>query len=120
MKLNEAKDQLTKKGITFETIGKGNKIIRQVPDKGTPLANGNRVYLITEDPKNITIPDMKGSSLRDVLEFCTLLDISYTITGEGYVVSQEITKEENQVHVNFTLAPLNSVVDESKGETPPK
>ncbi|OPA78769.1 stage V sporulation protein D [Paenibacillus selenitireducens] len=120
MKLNEAKDQLTKKGITFETIGKGNKIIRQVPDKGTPLANGNRVYLITEDPKNITIPDMKGSSLRDVLEFCTLLDISYTITGEGYVVSQEITKEENQVHVNFTLAPLNHVADESKGEPPPK
>lgn len=120
MKLNEAKEQLTKKGITFETIGKGSKIVRQVPDAGTPLASGNRVYLITEDPKNITIPDMKGSSLRDVLEFCTLLDISYSIKGEGYVVSQKITKEENHVHVDFTLAPMNEEADETQKESPSK
>ncbi|WP_314584480.1 penicillin-binding transpeptidase domain-containing protein [Paenibacillus terrigena] len=116
LKSSEAKEKLTNQGITFDTIGKGSTIVRQVPDAGTPLAQGNRVYLITEDPKNITMPDMKGSSLRDVLEFCSLLDISYTITGEGYVVSQETTKDGDNMHVNFKLEPMKG----APSDPPPK
>ena len=117
LKIADAKEKLTNQGITFDTIGKGSNIVRQVPDAGTPLAQGNRVYLITEDPKNITMPDMKGSSLRDVLEFCTLLDISYTVTGEGYVVSQETTKDGEKIHVNFKLEPMTG---ELSDPPPPK
>lgn len=113
----DAKSQLTHAGITFETIGDGDEVIGQYPEAGLPLPQSKRVYLFTEDPKNMDVPDMKGASLRDVIEMCSLLGIDYSVSGEGYVVEQTVTQNGDVRKAEFTLepsAPSDSAEDESE------
>ncbi|MBB3127079.1 penicillin-binding protein 2B [Paenibacillus rhizosphaerae] len=81
--VKDAKQKLLNVGIDFETIGKGTSVIRQFPAAGTPMIPGQRIYLLTEETDKMTVPDLKGESLRDALDILTLLKCSVTVQGEG-------------------------------------
>lgn len=106
LKATEAKEKLNHLGISYSTIGKGETVLRQFPDAGAYLTSGKGVYLITEEVTDAKVPDMKGASLRDVLEISSLLNLSASVTGEGYVVDQEVSKTEDKVSVSFKLEPI--------------
>ncbi|WP_068616352.1 penicillin-binding transpeptidase domain-containing protein [Paenibacillus tuaregi] len=105
MSLKNAKSTLTKKGIPFETLGKGSKVISQYPKAGTMLSSAQRVFLLTEDSKTMDIPDLTGVSLRDAMEILTIMQVSVSAQGEGYVVSQKVTKSGGKRSVALTLQP---------------
>ncbi|USB34497.1 penicillin-binding transpeptidase domain-containing protein [Paenibacillus sp. YPG26] len=117
LQLRDAKSSLTKKGISFETLGKGSKIISQYPKAGTMMSSAQRVFLLTEESKSMQIPDLTGVSLRDAMEILTLMQVSVTVNGEGYVSSQKVTKTGGKRSVLLTLQPPSAPVKDASGGT---
>ncbi|WP_051286944.1 penicillin-binding transpeptidase domain-containing protein [Paenibacillus taiwanensis] len=116
----EAKKRLAEKGIVFETVGAGVEVKRQYPEPGTELAVGQRIYLLTDEPAKMPLPELKGKSLRDVLEITSLLEWKLTMEGEGYVKEYTKSTENGQriVHVKLepTLALEAAKAEEEKTE----
>lgn len=86
MTAEEGKKVLSSKGMNPIVIGQGNKIIKQIPESGSKLLAGERVVLRTD--KDLTIPDMTGWSLRDVMKIAKAGNLKLNSVGKGYVVKQ--------------------------------
>ncbi|MNX45001.1 Stage V sporulation protein D [compost metagenome] len=117
MQLRDAKSSLTKKGISFETLGKGSKVISQYPKSGTMMSSAQRVFLLTEESKAMEVPDLTGVSLRDAMEILTLMQVSVSVDGEGYVASQKVTKTGGKRSVLLTLQPPTAAVKNTDSST---
>ncbi len=115
----DAQNALLKQGIAYETVGKGSKIVRQYPEAGVKMKPGQRIYLLTEDSANMTIPDFTGVSLRDTLQVLTLMKVGVQVSGEGYVVSQKAQMVSGKRIVNVTLQPAKETVTGVKPEETP-
>lgn len=103
--LQAAKDKLAASGITYATLGKGDKLVSQFPKAGSTLQPQQFVYLLSEAGENISIPDVKGRSLRDAMELLSALSVTVRSQGVGYVVSQTTTKENGKRVVTLQLEP---------------
>ncbi|WP_068696442.1 PASTA domain-containing penicillin-binding protein [Paenibacillus yonginensis] len=115
--LKEATSQLINSGIAYETLGKGSKVISQFPKEGTPMEAGQVVYLLTEESKTMAVPDLTGESLRDAVEVLSLMGISVTAEGEGYVTGQSVTANKDGTRkVHLKLAPPSTTLDTSSGD----
>lgn len=90
--LEKVKESLTNKKIEPIIIGNGSTIIKQYPSKGNKVLSYDKVFLITNDT-NYTLPDLTGWSRKEVITLLDLLNIEYTLEGNGYVTSQSIPKE---------------------------
>ncbi|KAF6568372.1 PASTA domain-containing protein [Paenibacillus sp. EKM202P] len=112
----DAQNALLKQGIAYETVGKGSKIVRQYPEAGVKMKPGQRIYLLTEDSANMTIPDFTGVSLRDTLQVLTLMKVGVQVSGEGYVVSQKAQMVNGKRVVSVTLQPAKETVTGVKPE----
>lgn len=86
--VEKAEDTLAKKGLKPVMIGKGNKVAAQLPSAGATILEGERVLLKTNG--ELTMPDLKGWSKRDVMKLAKIADLKLTLTGNGYVVSQNV------------------------------
>ncbi|WP_276355933.1 penicillin-binding transpeptidase domain-containing protein [Cohnella caldifontis] len=100
----QAKNELSRRSFDVQVIGKGSKVLQQLPKGGSILPTSQPVYLLT-DAKPGTVPDMAGLSLRDAMSMCSLLKVSCTVEGEGYVVSQKAQSSGGKTAVQLTLAP---------------
>ncbi|RCX22821.1 penicillin-binding protein 2B [Fontibacillus phaseoli] len=105
MSLQEAKNLLGSKGISYATLGSGKELVSQFPKAGSTLKAGQHMYLLTEEGKAMTIPNLKGESLREAMELLSALQVSVTAEGEGYVVSQTASEEGGQRKVHLVLEP---------------
>ncbi|MBE9912764.1 PASTA domain-containing protein [Paenibacillus donghaensis] len=101
----DAEKQLLKSGIAFDTLGKGPKVMKQFPAKGTPLNPGQRIYLLTETDKTMEVPDLRGESLRDALDVLTLMKVAVNVNGEGYVAGQQVVNQGGKRIVQLTMKP---------------
>ncbi|MGE6487894.1 penicillin-binding protein [Paenisporosarcina sp. NPDC076898] len=72
------------------TIGGSGKVQEQFPAAGTEILPGSLVLLKTEGP--ITIPDFTNWSKRHVWVYQMLSGLNIEVVGEGYVVSQSVSK----------------------------
>ena len=79
--------ELTNNGIVPIVIGSGNKITKQSIKKGTSLAQGDKIILLTNS-SNYKIPNLTGWSKIDVITLFKMLNVKYEIKGTGYVVTQ--------------------------------
>ena len=78
--------------ITF--IGTGPTVIDQYPQEGSTIITGQNVMLLL-NRDNITMPDMRGWSRKEVTAFWELTGIEITLDGSGYVTEQSIDVGEN-------------------------
>ena len=85
-------DKLKKQGITVIKLGNGKYIINQYPEKGTKVLVGNKLFLLTNDSE-YKMPNVIGWSSSEVITLCKLLDIEYTITGNGIVTKTSIAPD---------------------------
>jgi penicillin-binding protein 2B len=113
----QAKAEVKVKGMDFEQVGNGTKVLQQIPPAGSVVHPTQRVYLITEPPEKLAIPDLTGVSLRDALEFTTLIGVRLIPEGQGYVVSQQQETLNNVKVLRVKLAPQEegTVIDPSTG-----
>lgn len=73
-------------------IGEGNKIINQVPPKGTVMNLNNKIFLLTNTQK-LKMPSIIGWSKSDVQTYFNLIGIKVTYDGYGYVKECSIEKD---------------------------
>lgn len=103
--LEQATAKLQGKSLKAEVVGKGKTVKQQIPASGTKLALNQTVYLLTEERAEMAIPNMRGSSLREALEICSLLGIRAVAEGEGFVTDQTLAKLNGERVVKLTLSP---------------
>lgn len=108
--LADAKKKLLADGISYTTVGSGNKVVKQYPASGAAMTGGQTIYLMTEDPTKMSIPDLKGESLRDALQILSLMKVEVTATGEGYVSEQVESSSGGRRSVTLTLKSARATV----------
>jgi penicillin-binding protein 2B len=90
-------DLLEKKGLRPIILGDGKYIINQYPLKNVTTTYGSKVFLLTNGT-NFVMPDVVGWSSNEIITFCKLIGLNYTINGYGNVTSVNIPANEN---INF-------------------
>lgn len=90
----ETYDKLEKCGLNPIVIGDGEKIINQYPEVGTKLNINNKVFLLTNGT-NYIMPDITNWSRSEVSVFTDFIKLKTEYSGNGYVKSYSIKKNEN-------------------------
>lgn len=116
--MKEARELLLNQGFDFVVVGNEATVESQYPEAGTKLATGQRIYLLSEQGDQPTIPDLRGESLRDALEVLSLLKIGIAVEGEGYVVDQVEEVKDGKTHLTLKLEPLNEYGENIPVEPP--
>lgn len=100
-----SKEALKNSGLEVITLGDGERIIDQYPEKGGKVTKGSKVFLLTNS-LNITLPSMIGWTSNETGNFCTLAKVTCTTSGYGRVKSQSIepgTVLSIDSKIDFTL-----------------
>lgn len=95
-------------GLEAQVIGTGTKIVSQHPSPLEKVYPPSKVELITNQMKGVKMPDFRGKSLREVMEFASLVQWNVTFTGNGFVKEQSIppgTVLNAKGTLNVTLTP---------------
>lgn len=87
--LNEAKQELENLSLKAEVLGSGDEVLAQVPQAGA-IDTHKTVYLLTEQPSSVAMPDLRTKSLREALAVCDMLGLEVEAEGRGYVYAQSI------------------------------
>lgn len=85
-----AQTQMSEQKMRPILIGDSGKVQEQFPAAGTKILPGSLVLLKGEGP--ITIPDFTNWSKRHILVYKMLSGLNIEVVGEGYVVSQSVSK----------------------------
>jgi len=88
-RLEEAQQELKSLSLESEVLGAGDEVLDQVPESGT-VDRSRTVYLLTEKPSAVTMPDLRFKSLREAMAICDMLGLEVRVDGEGYVYAQSI------------------------------
>ena len=94
MDVNTVKNYLDSKGIRVLVLGNGNKIIDVYPSINNTIYEDDLVILKTNNMNNKMI-NLIGYSYKEVINILKMLDINYTIEGNGYVYEQSILEGED-------------------------
>lgn len=70
-------------------IGSGEYITGQYPIKGKTVIEGEEVFLLTNS-NDYKMPNMKGWSRSDVVNYFDLIGAKYRFEGNGYVTNQSL------------------------------
>ena len=99
------KAELENDKIKVVTIGSGDKVISQYPEKGSEVLSYDKVFLITNGDQG-KMPDLTGYSRSEVIYLMKALGYNYEIDGYGYVTAQSIKAGElvNDQTVKITLS----------------
>ncbi|MEF2245579.1 penicillin-binding transpeptidase domain-containing protein [Paenibacillus sp. IITD108] len=105
MKVGFAKEELKSQAMSFEIVGNGSTVIKQIPAAKSSVHPTQKIYLITEQEQNLAVPDLTGVSLRDALEITSIIGVKLSAEGQGYVVSQKLTEQGGMRQLKVILAP---------------
>ena len=83
-------EDLKKLGLNPVVLGNGKYVINQYPIEGTKVVVGSKVFLLTNET-TYTMPDVTGWSTNEIIRFCEMIGLSYTLDGYGKVASTSIT-----------------------------
>ncbi|MBU8877718.1 penicillin-binding protein [Bacillus sp. FJAT-29790] len=88
MTSEDAIKKLNSEGFNPIIVGQGNKVASQLPGDNASLLAGERVVIRTDG--KLTIPDMTGWSLRDVMKIAKVGNLQLNSVGSGYVIKQNL------------------------------
>lgn len=118
LELEAAKKELEARGFVSSVLGDGSKVLSQYPAPGEQLSGLPEVYLLTVPAAEAPVPNLKGESLRDVIQLCALLEIKCKPEGEGYVVDQRLTETPDGMTLHVTLQPMRARVETESDQGP--
>jgi penicillin-binding protein 2B len=99
-------EELKAKDIETVVIGKGTKVVRQLPESGTTVLEGEKVIIQTNGDK--LAPDMTGWSLRDVMKVANIAGLKLNSKGQGYVTQQNIKPKTIMRNGEFLIVDLKT------------
>lgn len=103
--VNKTKEELEKQGLTVYVIGNGSRIINQDPLSSSVVIKGGKVFLLTNSGPYI-MPSVINWTSQNIVSYCKLISLPYTLNGYGYVISSSIAegeeiKEDSYLTVNL-------------------
>lgn len=87
--VSASKAELEKNAMKVYILGEGEKVINQYPKENNKLYRGSVVVLLT-DKYDKKMPSLIGLSYKDATNILKLMDVKYSLEGNGYVVSQSV------------------------------
>ncbi|MGX1194051.1 penicillin-binding protein [Metabacillus sp. SLBN-84] len=96
-------------------LGSSNEVSEQYPEEDSRLIANGRVFLKTDG--KMSMPDLTGWSSRDIMKLANFLDLELQLKGNGYAVSQTITKGQRVQKNDRLTVKLQSPAGASEGET---
>ena len=87
--VNEVKEELEGYGLDIVEIFDGSKIIGQLPKEMEDVYTYQKVFLLT-DGSSMTVPDFKGWTRKDVIDFWNLSRIPMKMEGYGVAYEQSV------------------------------
>lgn len=104
MKADEAANYLKDRGLQPVILGHGTRVVNQSPSQGEKVLEGEKIVLRTDG--DLSIPDMRNWSKRDVLKVAELGNLKINIVGTGFAVKQNLkpgskVREGDSLVVNF-------------------
>ncbi|GED60360.1 penicillin-binding transpeptidase domain-containing protein [Brevibacillus formosus] len=105
--------------LTVTVAGTGTKIVKQYPQAYDQVLSGEQIILVTDRVQGTKMPDFKGKSLRDVMEFSSLINLEMKSTGTGFVTQQSIPPGTVLQGTELLQVTLQSVSEPSVPATPP-
>lgn len=109
-RVSVAATSLTSASLTYETVGNGDKVVRQVPESGVSIPKDGVVWLYTDESelKTTTVPDFSGKSLSQVNQAAKKAGINVVISGIN--TSGGVAKAVKQSAEAGTSVPKGTVV----------
>ena len=95
--VEETKNSLEAQGLQVVVIGSGDVVVNQNPLKDMKVIKGEKVFLVT-NKKPYIMPKTYNWSSSDIIVFCKLIGLDYTVEGYGNVKSTSI---EEGSEINF-------------------
>ena len=120
MSTTAAKLRAEEDGLQVTVMGTGTKIVEQHPDPYEKVVPGQKLVLVTDRMEGTQMPDFTGKSLRDVMEFGSLLDLQVRATGSGFVYQQSIKPGTVLKGGELLMITLKSESEQEVPETPPE
>ncbi|MDL4841270.1 penicillin-binding protein [Aquibacillus rhizosphaerae] len=117
--VDTVKQDLESLGSKVTIIGKGKTVTNSSVSEGDEVLSNERILLLTDS--SITMPDISGWSLRDVLRLSDLLSLEVEVVGSGYAVNQSVSVgeeigQEQSVKVEFSAPKQDDETSESTQE----
>ncbi len=91
--IETVKKTLEGKNLDIIILGDGDKVINQYPLANTTLLEKAKVILLTNKYDKKVMPDLIGYSKMDAINLLKMMNLSYAISGTGYVSEQSIAKD---------------------------
>lgn len=98
--INSVRNNLDTNNISYEILGSGEKVVNQYPSKGN-IING-KVLILTND-SNKNVPNIVGYSRKEAVNLAKLLNLEYSIEGNGYVYEYTVDVNENNIPVKINM-----------------
>lgn len=117
--IEQAEQELHDLSLHTEVLGSGEKVIEQVPEAGAIDAD-KTIYLLTEKPSSVIMPNLRGKSLREAMAICDMLQLNVRIEGEGYIYAQSIAPGNrllNEDSIKLSLKSNSDIYEERKEQT---
>lgn len=93
-------EEVKRLGLVPVVLGSGKYVVGQYPEENHKVIVGSKIFLKTS-ASDYHMPDIAGWSTNEVIRFCDMIHLKYTLDGYGKVVTFSIPKD--------TLIDLNSM-----------
>lgn len=90
MSIMTARQKAEAEGLEVFVFGDGSFVLEQSPVKQSIFFEKERLFLITSEIKQVTVPDFTGWSLREVRDWAGMAQVNIKTNGKGYVLNQNI------------------------------
>ena len=114
-----AEELLKQKKLNVKVVGTGSKIVGQYPRPGEALIAGSVLYVVTDKVTEDYLPDFTGQTLREIMEYCSMMEMKLDVQGKGYVFSQSIppgTRVTKGQKLSIQLKPNSNQEGEQNSE----
>jgi stage V sporulation protein D (sporulation-specific penicillin-binding protein) len=96
--VQEAKTELTSKGLTYKVVGNGEKVVSQLPDTSHSLYNGGVVVIYTEEKTEktkATVPNLLGLTLSAAKTVAAQANINIQFSGNTHDTSVSVSYRQS-------------------------
>ncbi len=109
-RVSVAATALQSASLTYNTVGDGEKVVRQIPDAGATIPKDGVVWLYTDDSdvKMTTVPDFAGKSLSQVNQAAKYAGLNVVVSGIN--TSGGVAKAAKQSVAAGESVPKGSVI----------
>ena len=104
-----AKTRINSSKLSYKVIGKGEKVVKQLPEAGNSVYNGGMVILYTEesDSQTATVPNLIGFTANEVNKIAAAAGINVEFSGN--VSSSTVLSHAQDISAGETV-PLGQIV----------